>query len=146
MTRIAVTRTMQVPHERVWAAIADLGSHTEWMKDAEQIVFVHDQRRGKGARMEVVTVVGPFRTLDVMEVVGWDEGRSIEVAHRGLITGRGTLAAEPAREGSLVSWREELTFPWWLGGPITAWLARPVLAAIWRGNLQRLEGVVTASQ
>lgn len=144
MTRIAVTRTMQVPHERVWAAIADLGSHTEWMKDAERIVFVHDQRRGKGTRMEVVTVVGPFRTVDVMEVVGWDEGRSIEVAHRGLITGRGTLAAEPAGKGTLVSWREELTFPWWLGGPITAWLARPVLAAIWRGNLARLEESLTS--
>ena len=144
MTRIAVTRTMQVPHERVWAAIADLGSHTEWMKDAERIVFVHDQRRGKGTRMEVVTVVGPFRTVDVMEVVGWDEGRSIEVAHRGLITGRGTLAAEPAGKGTLVSWREELTFPWWLGGPIPAWLARPVLAAIWRGNLARLEESLTS--
>lgn len=143
MTRIAVTRTMQVPHERVWAAIADLGSHTEWMKDAERIVFVHDQRRGEGTRMEVVTVVGPFRTVDVMEVVGWEEGRSIEVAHRGLITGRGILTAEPALEGTLVSWREELTFPWWLGGPITAWLARPVLAAIWRGNLARLEEGLT---
>jgi hypothetical protein len=144
MTRIAVTRTMQAPHERVWAAIADLGSHTEWMKDAERIVFVHDQRRGKGTRMEVVTVVGPFRTVDVMEVVGWEEGRSIEVAHRGLITGRGILTAEPALEGTLVSWREELTFPWWLGGPITAWLARPVLAAIWRGNLARLEEGLTS--
>ena len=145
MTRRAVTRTMQVPHERVWAAIADLGSHTEWMRDAERIVFVHDQRRGKGTRMEVVTVVGPFRTLDVMEVVGWDEGRSIEVAHRGLITGRGILAAEPDREGTLVSWREKLEFPWWLGGPITAWLARPVLAAIWRGNLRRLEETLISS-
>jgi hypothetical protein len=144
MTRIAVTRTMQAPHERVWAAIADLGSHTEWMKDAERIVFVHDQRRGKGTRMEVVTVVGPFRTVDVMEVVGWEEGRSIEVAHRGLITGRGILTAEPALEGTLVSWLEELTFPWWLGGPITAWLARPVLAAIWRGNLARLEEGITS--
>jgi hypothetical protein len=144
MTRIAVTRTMQAPHERVWAAIADLGSHTEWMKDAERIVFVHDQRRGKGTRMEVVTVVGPFRTVDVMEVVGWEEGRSIEVAHRGLITGRGILTAEPALEGTLVSWREELTFPWWLGGPITASLARPVLAAIWRGNLARLEEGLTS--
>jgi Polyketide cyclase / dehydrase and lipid transport len=139
MTRIAVSRTVPVSHDRVWAAIADLASHEVWMKDAERIVFVHDQRRGKGTRMEVVTLVGPFRTIDVMEVVGWDEGHSIEVTHQGLIKGRGILAAAQARDGTLVSWQEELTFPWWLGGPITAWLARPVLAAIWRGNLARLE-------
>lgn len=140
MTRIAVSRTVPVPHERVWAAIADLGSHTEWMKDAERIVFVHDQRRGEGTRMEVVTVVGPFRTIDVMEVVGWDEGHSIEVVHQGLVKGRGTLAADPdGVDRTTVSWEEDLTFPWWLGGRITAWLAKPALAAIWRGNLIRLE-------
>ena len=144
MARIAVTRLMPVRHERVWEELADLGSHTRWMRDAESIVFVHGQRRGEGTRMEVETVVGPFRTIDVMEVVGWDEGRSIEVAHKGLVKGRGTLGLE-AREGStLVSWEEDLTFPWWLGGRIAAWLARPVLASIWRGNLRRLEETVTS--
>ncbi|HEU4895800.1 MAG TPA: SRPBCC family protein [Acidimicrobiia bacterium] len=140
MTRIAVSRNVPAPRERVWAAIADLGSHTDWMKDAERIVFMNDQHRGEGTRMEVLTVVGPFRTLDMMEVVGWDEGNSIEVAHQGLVKGRGTLAVSAGRSGhTTVSWDEDLTFPWWLGGPITAWLARPVLAAIWRGNLSRLE-------
>jgi hypothetical protein len=130
---------MDAPHERVWEAMADLGSHDTWMKDAKRIVFVHDQRRGKGTRMEVVTVVGPFRLLDRMEVIGWEEGRSIEVAHQGLVRGRGELSAEPQAGGTLVTWREELTFPWWLGGRLIAWLARPVLARIWRGNLRRLE-------
>lgn len=130
---------MSVPHDRVWAAIADLGSHADWMKDAESIVFVGDRRQGVGTRLEVETAVGPFRTRDIMQVVGWDEGRSVEVVHEGLITGRGTLSASPHGQGTLVSWDERLVFPWWLGGPITAWLARPVLAAIWRGNLARLE-------
>jgi hypothetical protein len=146
MTRIAVSRTVPVAHDRVWAAIADLGSHTEWMKDAERIVFVHDQRRGKGTRMEVVTVVGPFRTIDVMEVVGWDEGHSIEVVHQGLVEGRGILSISPdGGDRTTVSWEEDLIFPWWLGGFITAWLARPVLAAIWRGNLLRLEETLVSS-
>jgi len=124
----------------VWNAIADLASHTEWMKDAERIVFVGDQHHGKGTRMEVETVVGPFRTIDVMEVVGWDEGHSIEVTHQGLVKGRGTLSAGPhGADRTTVSWDEDLVFPWWLGGGITSWLARPVLAAIWRGNLRRLE-------
>lgn len=90
--------------------------------------------------MRVKTVVGPFRTLDDMEVVGWDEGRSIEVAHTGLVKGRGTFTLTDGAPGeTLVTWDEELRFPWWLGGPVTAMLARPVLARIWRGNLRRLE-------
>lgn len=125
--------------------MADLGSYVEWMRDAHSIVFGTAQRAGIGTRMEVETRVGPLRTLDVMEVTGWDEGHSIEVAHKGLVRGRGKLAATP-KEGdrTLVSWEEGLAFPWWLGGGLTAWLARPVLAAIWRGNLRRLDEMLTS--
>ena len=135
---------MEAPQALVWAAVADLASHAEWMRDAESIVFLGDQRRGKGTMMRVETVVGPFRTIDVMEVVGWDEGSSIEVAHRGLVKGRGTLAATQTGKDTLVTWEETLTFPWWLGGGVTAWLARPLLGAIWRGNLRRLEQSIEA--
>lgn len=89
--------------------------------------------------MEVRTVVGPFRTIDVVEVVGWDEGRSIEVSHRGLVKGAGKFSVTPHGEETLVGWVEELIFPWWLGGRPAAWLARPILAGIWRANLMRLE-------
>jgi hypothetical protein len=89
--------------------------------------------------MEVESVFGPFRTVDIMEVVGWEEGRLIEVDHRGLITGRGSLGAYPLEEDTMVTWEESLVFPWWLGGVVTAWLTRPMFAAIWRGNLRRLE-------
>jgi hypothetical protein len=140
MTRIAVTRRVPLPGETVWNALADLGSHHMWMKDARSIVFVTDQRFGKGTRMMVETVVGPLRTLDEMEVMGWEEGHSIEVAHTGLITGRGIFTLEAGGPGeTLVTWDEELRFPWWLGGGVTGMLARPVLGRIWRGNLRRLE-------
>lgn len=95
--------------------------------------------------MEVLTVIGPLRTTDIMEVVGWDEGHSIEVRHEGLITGTGTLRVEGVGNGSKVIWDETLEFPWWLGGPVAAWLAGPVLTAVWRGNLRRLEEILTSS-
>lgn len=139
MTRIAVSRRVAVTSERVWSAISDLGSHAGWMKDAESVVFIGARRRGIGTRIEVETVVGPLRMVDVMEVVGWDEGHSIEVAHRGLVKGRGVLSVSGDGDGASICWVEELTFPWWVGNGFTAWLARPVLAAIWRGNLRRLE-------
>lgn len=89
--------------------------------------------------MEVETVVGPFRTTDVMEVIGWEEGRSIEVAHVGLVKGKGTLELGAEGLGSRVTWDETLRFPWWLGGWVAASLATPVLRSVWRGNLRRLE-------
>lgn len=143
MTRIVVSRTIPAPHQEVWEALADLGSHPRWMRDARRIVFTGDQRRGVGTRMEVETAVGPLRTIDVLEVVGWDEGESIVVAHQGLIRGEGTLRAQERDGNTIVSWIEVVTFPWWLGGAVTAWLARPALAGIWRGNLQRLEALVS---
>jgi hypothetical protein len=109
------------------------------MRDAESIEFVTEQQSGVGTEMRVKTVVGPLRTIDIMEVTGWVEGQSITVVHRGVVTGEGTLTARADGTVTLVSWDEELRFPWWLGGAITAWLARPVLSAIWRGNLRRLE-------
>ncbi|MGD2060334.1 MAG: SRPBCC family protein [Acidimicrobiia bacterium] len=139
MAHIRVGRSMRAAPELVWSALADLESHADWMKDAESIVFTGEQRRGVGTRMEVKTVVGPLRTLDKMEVVGWEEGRSIEVIHTGLVSGQGTLQATPDADGTLVTWEETLTFPWYLGGPITAFFAKPVLRGIWRGNLMRLE-------
>lgn len=94
--------------------------------------------------MRVRTVIGPFRLSDEMEVTGWDEGRYIEVTHTGLVTGRGRLSVVPDGAGTLVEWEESLRFPWWLGGGLTAWLARPFLAALWRGNLGRLEETLSS--
>ena len=143
MARIEVTRDMPVRHDLVWDALADLGSHAEWMKDAESVEFTSEKKRGTGTSMRVETRVGPFRTMDVLEVTGWNEGESIDVIHKGLVTGTGTLAASRTNGATRVSWVEDLRFPWWLGGPLTALMAKPVLSAIWRGNLERLEESLT---
>ena len=40
--------------------------------------------------------------------------------------------------GTRFVWRERLRFPWWLGGPLGAFVARPVLRRVWRRNLRNL--------
>jgi carbon monoxide dehydrogenase subunit G len=137
---VKVSVTIRAPLEDVWASAADLGSHVEWMADAESIVFLTARRRGLGTRMEVATRVGPLRTRDVMEVTEWEDRRRIGVRHTGLVTGEGAFLLEEVDPATTrFTWRERLTFPWYLGGPLTAWLASPVLRAVWKRNLKRLK-------
>jgi hypothetical protein len=108
------------------------------MADAGRIAFVGDQTSGVGARMRVPTRIGPLRTEDLMTVVEWEHGRLIGVRHSGVVSGVGRFELDPADGGTELKWSETLRFPWWLAGPVGAWLARPILKRVWRGNLRRL--------
>lgn len=139
MASIVSTVHIAAPLDEVWAAASTLESHTEWMVDAESIDFETRQRQGVGTRMVVETRVGPLRTSDRMEVTEWEEGRAIGVRHSGLISGEGRFELTPMAGGTRFTWTESLTFPWWLGGGLTAWVTRPVLGWIWRRNLTALK-------
>ena len=147
MPRIRVATTIPAPPSAVWRSVSDLASHVGWMADAEAIRFTSGRRTGVGTTMEVDTRVGPFRLTDVLEVTEWRRGRAIGVRHAGVVggTGRFTLRRSGLRPRSTrFTWDEQLVFPPWLGGPVGALAAAPVLRRIWRGNLRRLrENFVT---
>lgn len=144
MAQITQFVDIAAPIDVVWREAADLSSHAEWMADAESIEFEGDQRFGVGTVMRVETVVGPLRTTDRMEVTEWVEGESIGVKHSGIVTGSGFFRLSPVAGGTRFTWTEDLTFPRYLGGAVTAFFARPVLGFIWRRNLaglkRRIEG------
>jgi carbon monoxide dehydrogenase subunit G len=131
---IRVSIDIPAPPDRVWEDVRDLSSHVEWMADAEAITFTSERTSGIGTTFDCETRVGPLHTTDQMEVVEWDEGRTIGVRHVGLVTGTGRFTLEPAAGGTRFSWDERLRVPWWLGGS----LAAPVLRLVWRRNLRRL--------
>lgn len=139
MARVSVSIVIEAPVGRVWAAIADLSSHVEWMTDAERIDFETDTRSGVGTRMAVCTRIGPLRITDLIEVTEWVAGRSIGVSHQGLVRGPGRFDLAPVAGGTRFRWSETLSFPLPMGGPVTAWLAVPVLTSIWRRNLEVLK-------
>jgi hypothetical protein len=128
--------------ERVWAVLADLGSHPEWMRDAGAIRFLSEQRSGVGTSFSVPTRIGPLRTEDVMTVTEWEEGKSIAARHEGAVSGVGRFELRSHESGTELRWNEALSFPWWLGGTAGAALAKPILRRVWRRNLERLRSRV----
>lgn len=127
------------PASFVWADVQDISSHVEWMQDAAEIRFLTDRTHGAGTRFECDTVVGPLKLTDVMEITEWREAEAMGVHHQGIVGGTGEFRLRASGPNTVFSWVEQLEFPWYLGGPIGATLSRPVLRAIWKGNLRRLK-------
>ncbi len=132
---IRISVAVAAPSELVWEHLSDLSSHSDWMRDAVSIVFENDQRRGVGVRMKVPTVVGPLRVTDLMEVDEWTEGKSIGVRRLGRVSGEGRFQISSHPGGSTLTLTESLRFPWYLGGALTGWFARPILRRVFRSNL-----------
>lgn len=140
MAHVVVSTVIDRTPDEIWADVADIASHVSWMADATEIRFTSDQREGVGTSFECDTRVGPLRTTDVMEITAWEPGRRMGVRHAGMVTGTGEFTIRALEEAkSEFRWEEDLTFPWWLGGPVGELVGRPVLAAIWRRNLRRLK-------
>ncbi len=123
----------------VWADVRDIASHVTWMADATEIRFTSEQTEGVGTTFECDTRVGPLATTDVMEITVWDEEQRMGVRHVGLVTGEGAFTLTPIGDDRTeFRWEEDLRFPWWLGSRLGEIAGRPVLAFIWRRNLERL--------
>lgn len=136
IAHIRVSAEVAATPEVVWADLADIGSHVEWMADAESITFTSETRLGIGTTFDCVTRVGPIRLTDRMEITEWQPSEVMGVRHVGVVTGTGRFLLRPAAGGTRtdLTWDEELALPWWLGGPVAAL----VLRLIWRRNLRRL--------
>lgn len=143
MPRIRIVTVIEAPPAAVWGAVEDIGSHVEWMADAAAIRFTSRQTSGVGTTFDCDTRVGPFRLTDRIEVTEWEPGLVMGVRHRGLVGGTGRFTLKGIRgQRTRFAWEERLDFPLWLGGPVGAFAARPVLTRIWRANLQGLKARV----
>jgi hypothetical protein len=139
MPRIEVSTVIAASPDEVWAAIEDVGSHVEWMADAEAIRFDTAQTSGVGTTFECDTEIGPLKLTDHMEITEWRPGEVMGVRHTGLVTGEGRFTLSAEGSGTRFAWREELRFPWWMGGAAGGAVGAPVLRRVWAGNLRRLK-------
>ena len=138
LTSISIEVTIPRSRHDVWEEIRQIDRHVLWMSDAHSINFRSPQREGVDTSFVCVTKIGPFSTRDVMTVTRWDDQSAIGVAHQGLFSGSGEFLLSDVGPATRMAWSEKITFPWWCGGPVGAWVARPVLVMIWRKNLSNL--------
>jgi len=145
MSHIRVAIEIDATPARVWEVVEPVENHVDWMHDAVAIHFTGAQTRGVGTEFLCDTKVGPIKLVDRMEITEWTPGEVMGVRHSGLVTGSGKFTLEPIDLGRRTRfvWQEELIFPWWLGGPIGAFIGgKIVLRAIWRRNLRGLKRIV----
>ena len=135
---------------RVWAVVEPIERHVDWMHDAVAIRFTGDQTRGVGTEFLCDTKVGPIKLVDRMAITEWLPGEVMGVRHTGMVTGSGRFTLDPidpspTGEGRRTRfvWQETLVFPWWLGGPIGAFIGgKLVLRPIWLRNLRGLKRLI----
>jgi polyketide cyclase/dehydrase/lipid transport protein len=98
---------------RVWSLLEDWEGSAAWMVDATTVEVLGQPRRGVGTRIRAVTDIAGVPLTDLMEVVGWEEERSITVMHRGWpIKGIAWFELRPAKDGGTwFEWAEELDPP-----------------------------------
>ena len=117
MSHIYVSVVIDAPPSEVWAVVAPIERHVDWMADADAIRFEGPQRRGVGTRIAVDTRVGPLRVTDRMYVTEWIDGAVIGVERRPRGRQRPVHAGAGGRRRTLFAQEEELAFPWFLAPP-----------------------------
>lgn len=135
---IETSVVVPAPISEVWDDLANLASHSDWMRDAEAIEFLTEQRQGVGTRIRVPTRVGPLTTVDEMEFTAWDPPHRMAIDHQGKFSGQGEISLQETLGGTVVSWSERVKFPWIFAGPLGEVVAAPILRWIWKTNLKAL--------
>lgn len=139
MVAITVETELDAPPDVVWSDLRRISTHVHWMHDAEEIWFTSAETEGVGTAFECETKVGPIRLTDVMEITEWVDNETMGVRHAGVVTGEGAFTLSPLPNNrTRFRWAEELSFPWFLGGPVGEPFGSIILKMIWKRNLQNL--------
>jgi uncharacterized membrane protein len=135
------------PH-RTWDVLRDWEGSAAWMVDATSVEVLGEQRSGVGTRIRAVTRIAGFPLVDEMEVVGWEEGRLIEVMHRGRpIRGLAWFELRPSPHGGTwFEWAEELDPPLGPVGELGGVLLRPAIEWVLRRSLARFRRLAEAGR
>ncbi len=103
---------IDVPINKVWAALADWESQGEWMLQTT-VEVTSDIREGVGTSIAAFTGIGRLGIMDHMTVTSWNPPTICDVVHTGAIikgTGRFELTAL-SNTSTRFDWSEEILAP-----------------------------------
>ena len=109
---IAMSLVIDVPINKVWAALADWESQGEWMLQTT-VEVTSDIREGVGTSIAAFTGIGRLGIMDHMTVTSWNPPTICDVVHTGAIikgTGRFELTAL-SNTSTRFDWSEEILAP-----------------------------------
>ena len=103
---------INVPIDKVWAALADWESQSEWMLQTT-VEVTSVIREGVGTSIAAFTGIGKLGIMDHMTVTSWNPPTICDVVHTGKIikgTGRFELTAL-SDNSTRFDWSEEILAP-----------------------------------
>jgi hypothetical protein len=109
---IAMSLVINAPIQKVWDALADWESQSEWMLQTT-VEVTSEIRSGVGTSIAAFTGIGKFGVMDYMTVTAWNPPNVCDVVHTGKIikgTGRFELTAITPNT-TRFDWSEEVLAP-----------------------------------
>jgi uncharacterized protein YndB with AHSA1/START domain len=103
---------IEAPIHKVWAALADWESQSDWMLQTT-VEVTSDIREGVGTSIAAFTGIGKLGIMDHMTVTSWNPPTVCDVVHTGAIikgTGRFELTAI-SENSTRFDWSEEILAP-----------------------------------
>lgn len=133
---------IDAPIERVWEVVSDIAEQPRWMHEMKAVRMLTPPPVGVGSRGEADVRVLGIGVTDPVTITEWDPPHRFAVRHEGVFTGGGVISLEAGADGTttIVRWEETLIPP--VLPRLGDIAQRPVLAAIFQADLQRLRRLV----
>lgn len=130
---VSVETALPVPVARAWAALLDWERQAEWMRDADSVRVLSENREGVGVRLAVRTrILNVPMFTEVLEVIEWEPPSRLVMAHRSFVRGTGEWLLVPDAVGSRLRWTERLSLPPAFLGELALRVYRPFLRRLMR--------------
>lgn len=143
---VSASRVLPAAPPVVWSHLVRWEGQSRWMVDAASVRVVSAERSGPGVRIAVRTkVLGLSLFTEVLEVTLWEPPWRLEIAHGGLLRGRGRWRLEDLRGRTWFTWVEDVRLPAPVIGGIALLLYRPVMRRLMSASLARLARLVAVA-
>ncbi len=140
-----MSKTVPASPEMVWRVITDWERQGEWMLEASDFAVTSPQREGIGVEAQATIKIAGIATRDRVRVIAWEPPYCLAIEHLGWVRGTGRIHLAPvSRAQTHVLWREQLDPPLGLAGAIGLSVLKPVMARVFRRDLEVLAQLVAS--